>query len=240
MIDVSMLPNSIFDIKLQDEDKLTLKSRISLQKHVSEYENKIQSLQEKFIADCMSAHSDFEKNYECVRHMDSVFSKCDKDVNEAIISKRNNSTQLECPIIGCKKWQIKLKRHFQMEHTDLNVKERDYAYMMAQKMSNNELGWITDPKEADISSASLGSSDSKVSSDPNYSEEQFIKKNCITNLVSRRNNPKKCCICELLVTNLTEHFNRHHPTIKPSSTEYKKSLADSEVIPKCLTKLEKE
>lgn len=115
--------------------------------------------------------------------------------------------KLGCPIDNCRTKTSKLKRH--LSKHNLSEDATTYAIQCSKEFSKN-------------------------SKPTNRTRTSKRKSN--TSMVSRKGNYKICPLCNRLFLNLTDHLQHIHKLSK-TTEEYEKYLKNSEVVPRCYTKL---
>ena len=205
----------------QPHQTCSLTRRVTTKELIALYCDKIEIAQEEYKEKIAEADDYLKSNVRSTEYMDECFGTPEEDLklqeeeDEAPAVQKDGTKKLTCPIIPCDVRTFKLRRHLQSVHSKLSEIAVDKALIMSRIMENNKKSIDTN-----IQTKAAGKTSRKKLS------------NNRTNLVNRKQNYKKCSLCESLCLNMTNHIGKTHG-IPKTDARYYSLVVDCEVVPRC-------
>ena len=200
-----------------------LSKRRSAYNLICDYASSVRKCQDDYMAHMEEAKSTLIQNVAGAMYMDSFMNTVDcTDCEDSSTSDeeqdkplKDGSLRYRCPVIGCHSQSFRLERHLKTVHNGLEQDGRDVAVNFARIMRRNKKR----PKRL------------------NNTHQSHLKKTSRskTALINRKLNLKKCCLCEGLVKNISQHINLVHK-IERCESRFAQLIDDSPTVPQCYTK----
>ena len=176
----------------------TLERCLSTNQLIKKYSEMIGKAQRDYFEKLEEADLLLKQNLLTAEYMDSIFGELDTKNLHAQVSRpsrqdtqQDGSKRLTCPILSCNIKTFKLKRHLQTVHHTLSCGSIDVAMQMSKLITDNSYSEETN-------------SPLPICSEPTT---RAPKPNLITGLVKRKDNFKRCLLCESLVINMTNYIS---------------------------------